>query len=163
MKTVNDEFIKKLNAIKFSIIDNDIPQQALLLDRLTELTGLIDEGYFIDFSHEGFDTLKLMIKAKLALKKTAPDSDAFLHISSSVKGLRDLINEADEVIGGILRAEGLSDALLRAGPFILIAAVVAIGAFIMFTFFPLRPANGIIQRPACHTGGNPVHTDGVPF
>ncbi|TXE28344.1 hypothetical protein FOT62_21505 [Serratia marcescens] len=135
MKTVNNEFIKKLDAIKFSITGNDIPQQSVLLDRLNELTGMIEEGDFIDFYHEGFDTLKLMIKAKLALKKAAPDSDAFLHISSSVKGLRNLINEADEVIGGILRAEGLSDALLRAGPFILIAAVVVIGAFLFSHFF----------------------------
>ena len=135
MKTVNDEFIKKLDAIKFSITSNDIPQQDLLVDRLNELTGMIEEGDFIDFCHEGFDTLKLMIKAKLALKKSAPDSDAFLHISSSVKGLRDLINEADEVIGGMLRSEGLADALLHAGPFILIAAVVAIGAFLFSHVF----------------------------
>lgn len=135
MKTVNDEFIKKLDAIKFSITGTDIPQKTALLDRINELIANIEEGNFIDFCHEGFDTLKLMIKAKLALKKSAPDSDAFLHISSSIQSLRELINETDEVIGGIIRSEGLADTLLRIGPFMLIAAVVVGGAFLFSHIF----------------------------
>ncbi|WP_436882986.1 hypothetical protein [Enterobacter asburiae] len=79
MKTLSDEFIKELDIIKFRITGNGIPQESLLLDRLNELAGMTEEGDFIDFYRESFDTLKLMIKAKLALKKSAPDSDAFLH------------------------------------------------------------------------------------
>lgn len=135
MKTLNDEFIKKLDVIKFRITGNGIPQESLLLDRLNELAGMSEEGDFIDFYHEGFDTLKLMIKAKLALKKSAPDSDAFLHMSSSIKDLRDLISKADEVIGGIIRSESLADTLLRAGPFLLIAAVVVIGGVLFSHVF----------------------------
>ncbi|MGK2894545.1 hypothetical protein [Klebsiella michiganensis] len=135
MKTLNDELIKKLNVIKFRITGNGIPQESLLLDRLNELAEMIEKGDFIDFYHEGFDTLKLMIKAKLALKKSAPDSDAFLHMSSSIQDLRRLINEADGVIGGILRSEGLADTLLRAGPFLLIAIVVVTGVFLFSHVF----------------------------
>ncbi|EKS6645688.1 hypothetical protein QCD58_004578 [Enterobacter hormaechei] len=121
MKTVNDEFIKKLNTIKSSITGTSIPQKSVLLDRLNALILNIEEGEFDSFHFEGFYTLKLMIKAKLALKKSAPDSDAFLHISSSIQSLREPINEADEVIDGIICEAG---ALRIIWPVMLITVVV---------------------------------------
>lgn len=132
MKTVNDEFIKKLDAIKFSITGTDIPQNTLLLDRLNVLILNIEEGEFDIFHFEGFYTLKLMIKAKLALKKSAPDSDAFLHISSSIQSLRELINEADEVIDGIICEAG---ALRIIWPVMLITVIVVACAFLFSHIF----------------------------
>lgn len=131
MKTVNFEISEKIDDIKTRLSCTTVSQKMPLNEKLTELQAQIEEGDIMCFQMDAFDTLKLLIKAKRELKKSASDSEEINLVVSMINDLRDLMEESDKVINGILRAEGLISIIHIWFPQILIALVIT-SAFLYF-------------------------------
>ncbi|WP_235424018.1 hypothetical protein [Citrobacter koseri] len=96
------DMIKPLSAVTFQERDN-------IVDMLTKLhRNMLEEYDWWTFTDDAFNILKLLLKAKLRLKKTQTNDESLIVISSSVQTLRTLLLENKKYVDMLMRCDQTS-------------------------------------------------------
>ncbi|MCU6244022.1 hypothetical protein [Enterobacter asburiae] len=93
------DMIKPLSAATFPERDN-------IVEMLTKLhSNMLEEYDWWTFTDDAFNILKLLLKAKLRLKKTQTNDESLIVISSSVQTLRTLLLENKKYVYMLIRCD----------------------------------------------------------